>query len=91
MVNRLKGKEAVYLVTPAPGWKPQRLWDWPPSFSQGVLHARNLAHRDAIGYARSHNKGAVERLQSGQPSQWAVVSHYLRPKYRPAVAKGGTQ
>jgi len=83
MVNRLKGKTAVYLVSPAPDWKPQRLWDFPPSFTEGVLHARNLRPRDAIGFARSFNKGATEALQRGEPSQWAIVVRYVRPRYRP--------
>ena len=90
-MNRLRGKQAVYLVCVPPNWKPQRLWDCPPSFSEGVLHARNLTPRDALGFARSFNKGAVDCLQRGEPSQWAIVSKYIRPKYRQRVAtvKGG--
>ena len=89
MVNRLKGKQAVYLVVPTPNWKPQRLWDCPPSFTQGVLHARNLTARDAIGFCRGFNKGAVEALQSGESSRWAIVAKYIRPSWRRRAAKGG--
>lgn len=85
MVNRLKGKQAVYLILPTPDWKPQRLWDFPPSFTAGVLHARNLTPRDAVGFARGYNKGAVECLQRGEPHQWAIVVRYTRPSWRGAT------
>lgn len=75
MTRRLKGKQAVYLVSVPTDWKPQRLWDRPPAFSQGVLHARNLTPRDAIGFARSFNKGAVDRLQQTVRAMKRVRNH----------------
>ncbi len=81
-MSHRKGKQSVYLVTPPPGWKPQNVWDCIPSFTEGSLHAKNLTPRDAIGFARSFNKGAVARLQQGESSQWAIVGKYIRPSWR---------
>ena len=93
MTRRLRGHQAVYLVTPPPGWKPQRLWDFPPEFTTGQLVARNLRPADAAGYARSHNKAAIEQSQRGEPiATWAIYARQLRPNWRPrkqGQAQGG--
>ena len=88
MVHKYRGREAVFLVYPPTDWKPQRFWSIPPSFTGGELHAKNLVMREALGFARIHNKQAVQSQQQGNAlGKWAIVSRCLRPRYRPA--KGG--
>ena len=83
MANRLKGRQAVYLVMPPPDWKPQRLWDFPPKFSTGQLVARNLTPSNAAGYVRTHNKAALEHSQRSEPiGTWALSVRYVRPSWR---------
>lgn len=94
MGQTLKGRQAVYLVDVPPGWKPQNLWHVLPGFTSGELHAKNLSMQSALGFARIHNKAAVERLQAGQPATWAIVCRHLRPSWRDrsqrsADARGG--
>lgn len=99
MVHRLKGRQAVYLVDVPADWKPQRLWDVPPSFSRGELYAKNLKPKEALGFARTHNKNEVQAIQAGRGTgKWAIVSKHLRPRWRnhPLQAavqavKGGAQ
>lgn len=93
MAPRSKGRQAVYLVVPPPDWKPQRLWDFPPSFSAGQIVARNLTPQTAAGYARAHNKGILERFQRDKVriDKWAIVGRHLKAKWhdRSQEQKGG--
>jgi hypothetical protein len=92
MVRRLKGKQAVFTVRPAPDWRPQRLWDWPPTFTSGRLVTKNLHPRDAAGAARTINKVAMEQAARGEPiDKWALYVRYIRPKYRPLQGQKGGQ
>jgi hypothetical protein len=87
MTRLLKGHQVVFLVVPPTDWKPTSLWSFPPAFSAGELHCRNLRPGDANGFARAHNKSAMELIQAGQPSEWAIIGRYLRPSWR--GSKGG--
>lgn len=93
MAFRSKGRQAVYLVSPPPDWKPQRLWDFPPVFSDGQLVARNLTPQTAAGYARTHNKGVLERFQREKIAidRWAIVGRHLKANWhdRSQELKGG--
>ncbi|MGI6417269.1 MAG: hypothetical protein ACOX1P_16530 [Thermoguttaceae bacterium] len=94
MAPRSKGRQAVYLVVPPPDWKPQRLWDFPPSFSDGEIVARNLTPQTAAGYARTHNKAALERQQRQKLpiDKWAIVGRHLKANWHGSrqPEKGGS-
>lgn len=81
---RLRGRQAVYLVTVPPDWKPQRLWDWPPTFTDGQLVAKNLPPASALGYCRTYNKNRVEaQQQGGEPiGTWALYVRHLKPNWQ---------
>ena len=90
MVRRLRGKQGVYLITPPADWKPQRLWDWPPTFTSGQLVARNLTPANAAGYCRTHNKQAMESVLQNEPiATWALYVRHVRPHWRNRTIKQG--
>lgn len=79
MPRHLRGKQAVFILTVAPTFKPQRPWDWPPEATSCVLHARNLPMPTAIGFCRTFNKAALQRSQRGDwDRKWAIVARHLR-------------
>ena len=80
------GRYRVFLVKPPRDWRPQRLWDAPPTFEAGELRVKKATSGMALGFARAFNKEAVER--GGPVEQWAIVARHLRPEYR---AKGGAR
>jgi hypothetical protein len=76
-------KQAVFIVTTPPDFKPQRPWDVPPSFAVGTLYAKNLSIREAVGFARTFNKRAVQARERHQwDHRWAILSKHLRPHRR---------
>lgn len=93
MASRSKGRQAVYLVSPPPDWKPQRPWDFPPSFSTGQLVAKNLTPQTAAGYARTANKATLERFQRDKTpiDKWAIVGRHLKANWhdRSQEQRGG--
>ncbi|MFH1923802.1 MAG: hypothetical protein ABIP48_28420 [Planctomycetota bacterium] len=56
MGHILRGRQRVYVVTVPDDWRPQRLWDAPPTFAAGQLVAKNLRPTEAAGFCRTHNK-----------------------------------
>jgi len=82
MRRRLRrGRKAVYIVTTGPDFTPQRPWDVPPSFCSGVLYVKNLDLREALGFARSFNKRAVEQREAGRwDRRWAILSRHLKAR-----------
>ncbi|MFH1266677.1 MAG: hypothetical protein ABIK89_13185 [Planctomycetota bacterium] len=95
MGHILRGRQRVYLVTVPDDWRPQRLWDAPPTFAAGQLVAKNLRPTEAAGFCRTHNKQRLEASQRGEPvGTWALYCRHLRPRWhnRPGQspkAKGG--
>ena len=88
--RQLRGRQAVYLCTVPDDFRPQRLWDIPGAIVAATLQAKNLPMRSALGYARTHNKAAVQRLQAGQSlGLWAIVARHLRPNHHDRSEKGG--
>ena len=82
--RHLRGKQAVYILTAGPTFKPQRPWDWPPEASRVVLHAKNLPMRSAIGFARTFNKAQLQRSQAGTwDRRWAIVARHIRGSWKP--------
>ncbi len=78
MSPRHKGRQAVYLGVVPIDWKPCSLWSVPPSLSDVELYEKNLSMRDALGYARAHNKRELQNNRGNR--RWAVVSRHLRAR-----------
>ena len=83
MPYHVKGRQAVYVCSVPPGFKPQRLWDFPAEILSARLHAKNLPMRDALGFARAYNQGQVQALQhEHRPIEsWAIVCRHLKPNW----------
>ncbi len=79
--NKYTARQSVFMVRVPDTWKPQRPWSVPPCFSEGRLLAGNLSMRQALGFARTHNKAALAAYQRGDRTMpWAIVSRHLRPR-----------
>ena len=88
-----RAKQAVYIVTAPPDYKPQRPWDVLPSFLSGELYAKNLTMNAAHGIARTFNALALRDHCHGKwDRRWAIVSKHLKSRRHgrhPLAAKGG--
>ena len=97
MSSRRKGKQAVYIGTVPPDWKPCSFGSVPPSFTDVELFEKNLQMWQATGYARTFNKSQLQNRLPGR--KWAIVARHLRTrrigehpdaiKRRQEQAKGG--
>lgn len=81
MAPRYRPRHAVYLLTPAPGWRPNSPWSFPPTVTGGRLYARHVTPRDAKAAARAHNLDQLKRTYAKLAVEsWAVFTPYLRPR-----------
>ena len=76
-------KAAVYLVTVPADWKPQRPWDYPPTFEGGELYVKNVSGTQAAGAAFAFNKKAIG--DSMKDRRWAIAARWVRQKWRPGT------
>ena len=77
--QRVKGRQAVYLIVTSDDFRPQRPWDFPMAFSGGTLYAKNLTMVFAHGFARTHNKRAIQQRECGTwDHKWAIVVKHVK-------------
>lgn len=73
-------KEAIFVVTPSPDFRPTSPWNWPEDFTGGRLVKKNTSMQDARAYARTFN---ATQMQSGRPiREWAIAARFLRRRNR---------
>ncbi|MCX7429021.1 MAG: hypothetical protein NTW96_25765 [Planctomycetia bacterium] len=72
------GRQAVYIGTLPETFKPQRVWDVPPSLTSVELYAKNLSMEQAAGFARTFNKAQMELPPPGR--RWALVVKHLKTR-----------
>ncbi len=89
MSPRHRGRQAIYLVVVPADFRPCSFWTVPDSFTDAVIVAKNLHMWEALGYARSHNRRAVQNRVPGR--KWAIVARHIKSRrtgeHPDAVAK----
>jgi len=92
-MSRRNGRQAVYLVTTAADFRPQRPWDLPPRILSAELHSKNLAMYQAQGFARVFNAKQLTASQRGSwDCKWAIVAKHIKARRHgrhPNAVKGG--
>jgi predicted nucleic acid-binding protein len=71
MANRSRSFASVMIVQLPEGFKLQKPWTMPPTFSGGELYATKLTHAGATGFANTFN---TRQLADGLPDRrWAIA------------------
>jgi hypothetical protein len=73
-------RTAVYTVTTAPDFHPQRTWSIPYEYTAAKLAVKNLPLHEAKHFARIFNKKQVALSQGGDwDHSWMIVASCCRP------------
>ena len=90
-------RTAVYTVTTAPDFRPQRAWSIPNEFTAATLSVKNIPLHEAKHFARIFNRKQVKLSEGGDwDHTWMIVASCSRQCHwhdngqpQPANMEGG--